>query len=292
MHTFKISEKNKGIVYIILAAFFFALMNTLVRLAGDLPSIQKSFFRNIVAMIFAFVMMKRNNISVIPEKKNLSRLICRASFGTIGIICNFYAIDHMLVADASMLNKLSPFFAIIFSFLLLKEKIKPVQITCLMIAFVGLLFIIKPSLSGFNAWTIVGIMGGMAAGAAYTFVRILSQRGEKGQYIVFFFSAFSCLVTLPVFIAGYRPMSAKQILVLVATGLAGAGGQFSVTAAYSHSPAREISIYDYTQIIFATILSFVLLGQVPDRFSFIGYFIICSASLIMFIYNNKKTSRT
>ena len=56
MHSLKISEKNKGIIYIICAAFFFALMNTLVKCAGDIPSIQKSFFRNIIAMIFAFIM--------------------------------------------------------------------------------------------------------------------------------------------------------------------------------------------------------------------------------------------
>ena len=112
---------------IILSAFFFACMNVSVRLAGNLPSIQKSFFRNLVAAVFAAVILTRNHIVPRVQKQYLGILFLRCAFGTLGILCNFYAIDHLLVADASILNKLSPFFAIIFSFLILKEKITPVQ---------------------------------------------------------------------------------------------------------------------------------------------------------------------
>ena len=146
----------------------------------------------------------------------------------------------------------------------------------------------SPSFEKFNMWTIVGLAGGIAAGMAYTFVRMLSQSNVKGTYIVFFFSAFSCIVTLPFLIAGYKNMTLSQILILTGAGLAGSGGQFSITAAYLHSPAREISIYDYSQIIFAMILSYIFLNQVPDGYSITGYIVICSSSVIMFIYNNKK----
>ena len=112
---------------IILSAFFFACMNVSVRLAGDLPSIQKSFFRNLVAAIFAAIILGKNHIVPKVQKQYWGALLLRCAFGTLGILCNFYAIDHLLVADASILNKLSPLFAIIFSFLLLKEKINYVR---------------------------------------------------------------------------------------------------------------------------------------------------------------------
>ena len=118
---------------IILSAFFFACMNVSVRLAGDLPSIQKSFFRNLVAAIFAAIILGKNHIVPKVQKQYWGALLLRCAFGTLGILCNFYAIDHLLVADASILNKLSPFFAIIFSFLILKEKITPVQGTCVLV---------------------------------------------------------------------------------------------------------------------------------------------------------------
>ena len=77
---------------------------------------------------------------------------------------------------------------------------------------------------------------------------------------------------------------------LLLAGLSAAGGQFSITAAYTHAPAAEISIYDYSQIIFAAFLGFVIFGQIPDVLSVIGYIIVCSAAIAVFIYNNKRTA--
>ena len=104
----------KGMIMIILSAFFFACMNVSVRLAGDLPSVEKSFFRNLVAAVFAAVILCKNRTVPKVDKKYWGPLILRCVCGTLGILCNFYAIDHLLVADASILNKLSPFFAIFF----------------------------------------------------------------------------------------------------------------------------------------------------------------------------------
>ena len=105
----KISNKYKGIFYIILAAFGFAFMNLFVKLAGDLPAIEKSFFRNLVAIFFAFIVMKKKNISFSIPKESRKYIFFRSLFGTIGIFANFYAIGKLYIADASMLNKLSRF---------------------------------------------------------------------------------------------------------------------------------------------------------------------------------------
>ena len=107
-------------------------------------------------------------------------------------------------------------------------------------------------------------------------------------FIVFFFSCFSCIVTLPWMIFDYHPMSSMQILILLLAGLAAAGGQFSITAAYCYAPAREISVYDYSQIIFSAILGFVVFGQLPDFLSWIGYGIISIMAVLMFLYNKRK----
>lgn len=178
----------RGMIMIILSAFFFACMNVSVRLAGDLPSVQKSFFRNLVAAFFAAIILIKNHTAPKVEKTQWGSLFLRCAFGTLGILCNFYAIDHLLVADASILNKLSPFFAIIFSFLLLKEKIKPAQAMCVILAFVGCLFVVKPGFE--NAHLIpalIGVCGGLGAGIAYTMVRKMGTHGVKGPVIVFLF---------------------------------------------------------------------------------------------------------
>lgn len=283
------SSKNRGIMFIIMSAFCFATMNTFVKLAGDIPSIQKSFFRNLVAVVFALIILKKNHLPLRWQKGNLPYLLLRSTFGTIGILCNFYAVDHLLLSDASMLSKLSPFFAIIFSFLLLKEKVSLFQGAAIVTAFIGSLFIIKPSFaSAAFQPALVGLCGAMGAGCAYTLVRLLSSRNEKGPFIVFFFSSFSCLATLPYLLFSYHPMAPKQLLFLLLAGLAASGGQFAVTAAYSNAPAKEISVYDYSQVVFAAVMGFFLFGQVPDALSFVGYLIICGISILMFLYNNHR----
>lgn len=281
-------EKQKGIFYIILSAFCFAIMNTMVRLAGELPSVQKSFFRNLVAFFFALILLWKNHTGFSIQKGNMKYFLLRSLFGTVGILCNFYAVDHLVLSDASMLNKMSPFFVLLFSWLILGEKLSWKQASIVLIAFIGSLFIIKPSFANIDVIpALIGLCGGIGAGIAYTMVRILGQRGEKGPFIVFFFSGFSCLVTLPYLLLSYKPMTGQQVLILLLAGLAAAFGQFSITAAYFHAPAKEISVYDYSQIIFSAIIGFLLFKQVPDIFSMFGYIIISSMALAMFFLNNK-----
>ena len=133
----KLKNQYKGIFYIILSAFCFALMDMFVRMAGELPSIQKSFFRNFVAAVFACGILIKEKKSVSIGKESWGYLILRSVFGTLGILCNFYAVDHLALADASMLNKMSPFFAVVFSVLILREKVSIPQITMVLGAFVG-----------------------------------------------------------------------------------------------------------------------------------------------------------
>lgn len=275
-----------GIVYIVCSAFFFALMNMFVRMAGDLPSVQKSFFRNQIALIFALIIMKKDHIPFSCKKENRLPLLLRATFGTLGVLCNYYAVDHLVLADASMLNKMSPFFAVIFSSLILKEKISVRQGALVVGAFLGSLLVIKPTFANMDLVpSLIGLAGGLCAGVAYTYVRKLTTNGEKGSMVVCFFSGFSCLVTLPFVLFDYHPMSLAQLGILLMAGLAAAGGQFAITAAYSYAPAREISVYDYSQIIFSAILGFFVFGQVPDLLSWIGYVVICSMAIVNYLNN-------
>lgn len=283
------NTKYKGILCILTSAFCFATMNMFVRLSGDLPSIEKSFFRNFVAMIISFLMIIKNKDGFRWEKGNSILMFIRAFAGTIGILGNFYAVDHLMLSDATMLNKMSPFFAIIFSIFLMKEKVSLSQALIVLGAFIGALFVVKPTFDNVNLFAAgIGFIGGVGAGLAYTCVRKLGTKGEKGSRIVFYFSLFSCLVTLPYMLFDFHPMTFNQLILLFLAGASAAGGQFAITAAYTYAPAKEISVYDYSQVIFAAIYGFIMFNQIPDIYSFLGYLIIISMAIVMFWYNNKK----
>lgn len=281
-----LSNRMKGIIFIIFSAFGFAVMSAFVKLSGDLPSFQKTFFRNLVSCIVALFFIIKNKESFFGKKESQKLLILRSTLGTIGIILNYYSIDKLVLSDANMLNKLSPFFVIIFSALFLKENINLKQITAIIISFIGALFIIKPTFNLNLLPSIMGVLGAVFAAGAYTTLRSLGKK-ENHYTVVFYFSLFSLIVIFPFMIYVYKEMSFLQFFYLMMAGLFASIGQFGVTLAYKYAPAREISIFDYSNIIFSAIISLFVFGTLPDKFSFIGYLIIFIASLYMFLFNRK-----
>lgn len=289
-----VSKRTKGILLLILSAFLFACMNMFVKLSGEeLPVFQKVFFRNAIAAIIAFIVLIKNKASMRPSVKGSAEfLIMRTLFGLAGVICNYYALEKLVLSDASILNKMSPFFAVLFSFIFIRERPRLYQWLVLGGALFGALFVIKPSFA--NAAFIpalVGFMGGVFAGAAYGCVRKLGLIGESNPYIVFFFSSVSTLLVTPVMIAGYVPMTLLQWVFLLSAGISAALAQFSITAAYTCAPAKEISVYDFSQIIFASLMSLIVFSQVADIYSIIGYAIIIFMAVLNYFLSNKKITK-
>ncbi|WP_055070410.1 DMT family transporter [Clostridium massiliamazoniense] len=284
------NNKTKAILLIITSALSFAIMSTLVKLSGNLPPFEKSFFRNIVSLIVAFYLIVKNNSSYFGKKENRSMLLLRSILGTLGIWANFYAIDNLILPNATILNQLSPFFVIIFSYLFLKEKIKLIHIISLLTAFIGVIFIVRPT-SGLTKTllaSLIGISSAIFAGGAYTCVRYLSTR-EKSYTIVFMFSFISVLSTIPFMIFDFVLPSILDIIYLLLAGVFASIAQFSLTTAYKYAPAKEISIFSYSQIIFTTLIGFLIWTEIPGFLSIIGYLLVIISSLIIFLYNNKKS---
>lgn len=286
-----LKEKNKGILFILLAGFFFASMTICSRLSGDLPTMQKAFFRNLFAAMIAGFLLLRNKKNFRYQWKYIPTLLVRSICGTIGILCNFYAIDKLVVSDANILNKISPFAALIFSFFFLKEKMKPIQLFTLLGAFIGAILVIQPSFTDFSFIPgMIGLFGGIMAGAAYTAVRYLGLKGLESMKIVFFFSLFSCLSILPFVITGYQSMSNSQFIYLILCGMFAAGGQICITKAYTYAPAKEISIYDYFQIAVSAVLGFFIFDQIPNPLGLLGYAVIFTMSFINWWNTNHATN--
>lgn len=278
----RLGARQKGIAFIILSAFFFAAMNMFVKLSGDLPTFQKVFFRNAIAAVVALIILIKNKSPIRPKSRHtLPFLILRTVCGLLGVICNYYALDRLVLADASILNKMAPFFAVIFSFFLMKERPRLYQWLTIGGAFFGALLVIKPSFGNLSLMpSLIGFLSGMFAGAAYACVRRLGTMGENNSYIVFFFSAASTVAVAPVFLLSYEPMTWLQLTYLLCAGGCAALAQFAVTAAYTCAPAKEISVYDFSQILFASLLGFVVFSELPDMLSVIGYIVIVSMAIL------------
>lgn len=281
-----LNNKTKGIICILFAAFGFSLMTFFVRLSGDIPTMEKAFFRNAFAAVVSFILLKKEGEKFHVKRENRKDIFFRCLFGTSGLIANFYAIDKIGIADANMLNKLSPFFAILLSIPILKEKPKKVDVLTTAIAFLGALLIVRPGSGLGNVFpALIGLYGGFGAGLAYVFVRRLGSKGEKTPVIVLCFSLFSSAVCIPFIIPVFVPLTAKQLLFLILAGLSATIGQFGITSAYKFAPAKEISVFDYTQVVFAALLGVLFLHEVPVFLSITGYAIIIGVAVFRWRYN-------
>ena len=285
---FNLKPSTLGIMYIFIAAFFFSLMTLFIRLAGDVPTFQKAFFRNAFAAVVAVIMLAKSDQKFRVKKGSLPFLFCRAGFGVMGIITNFWAIDHLVLSDANILNKMSPFFAIIISVIILKEIPSYFEWGCVLFAFIGAIFVVHPTAGIASLPALVGLFSGLCAGTAYVFVRLLGTHGERGPVIVCFFSIFSTIILTPFMIVNYKPMETRQWIFLILCGLCATGGQLGITAAYTHAPAKEISVFDYSQVVFAAIWGLFIFGEMPDVLSIIGYTIIIVTAFVKWYHGKKK----
>lgn len=285
------SDRAKGILCIIASAFGFALMALFVRLCddygGEISSFQKSFFRNAIALVIAAGVFMRGRraggaASRLPaDAKSWGILLGRSAFGLVGIFANFYALSKIPIGEAMTLNKTAPFFTVFFSWLLMGEKASRRQIIYLVMAFAGALLVMKPGFRGEATFaSVCALTGGLGAGLAYVCVHALGRRKVDGAFIVLFFSAFSCLGSLPFVVFGYSPMTPMQVAILLGAGAGAAIGQFGVTAAYRYAEPRSIALYDYTNVVFTALFGFALFSQVPDVSSVAGFLVILMAAAL------------
>lgn len=273
------SRKTYGILFLIGSSVAFAVMGAFVRLSGDLPTFQKVFFRNLFSCIVFLPYIIKNRSTWTVIQKNYKYLFLRSFVGTLGIICNFYAIDRLNLADAGILSKLAPIFAIIASFILLKEKVSFWDIITIILAFFGVLLIVKPRLDIAIIPMLIAIFGALCSGLAYTFVRILRNHNVEGGIIIGFFSTVSGLAVLPLFLMNYKTMNIGQMLFLSMAGISAMLAQICLTKAYGFAPAKEIAVFDYIQVIVSALLGYYLFFQVPDIYSIIGYVIVIGAGI-------------
>ena len=269
---------------------------------GYVSCFQKSFFRNVIALVIALAVFARgrwarrlegegqvdsrqstagSRCATIDSRQpaGLLLLALRSVFGTVGIFANFYALSKIPIGEAMTLNKTAPFFTVFLSWVFLGEKFSRRQMLCLLMAFAGAMLVMKPGFRGSGAFaSAVALVGGLGAGLAYVCVHELGRMKVNGAFIVLFFSAFSCLASLPFVAADYSPMTLAQVLVLLGAGVGAAIGQFGVTLAYRYAEPRSIAVYDYTNVIFTALFGFVFFAQVPDLLSVAGFVVILAAA--------------
>lgn len=279
----KLNQRLKAIIYMIIASTLFTTLNLFGKLSTEISIYMKTFISNIIALIIISIVILKNKISFIGKKRNLKYLLARGICGTLAAFALYYTLNHLILADATLFSKLGPFFATIFGYILLKDKLEKKQVIFLLITFAGALFVIKPNISMDIFPAAIGLLGAASAGLAFTMIRKIGN-DEDTFTIIFYNIIISTIVSIPFIISEKDILShPSNIVYMILGGLCISFGQLSLTLAYKNAPASRIAMYDYLGLIVSAIYGIIIFNEFPDFLSILGYIIIFSVSLINFI---------
>lgn len=277
----------KGVFYILLSTLFFAIMAAMVKSLPHISIPQKIVFRNLVGVIIVgiYLIKRRENLIV----DNIKLLALRSIFGLLGVVGYYYAISKLPLADAVLLNRMSPFFVILLSLAFLNEKINKLQISAMLLAIMGAALVIKPQFDYTIFPALIGILSAIFAASAYVTLRQLRLYASS-EAIVFFFSLFSVIMAWPFMFFGYYSQpTTLELMILVGIGLSATAAQLFMTMAYRHAPASKIAIYNYVNIIFSALLGIIIWQEYPDLMSFSGGTLIILAGIINYIAGKESS---
>ena len=244
-------------------------------------------FRNIPTMLIIPLMIKKSKIPFFGNNKFI--LWFRSLIGAIAMMAMFYAFKVMLLTDAVTIHNLSPFFTFLLAGIFLQEKLPLRQLPFFIFSFLGGLLVIKPGLRLDMLPALIALVA--AIGIAVTHVNLRHLRlTDHYLVIVNYFSYIIGLVSLIILLVqkSFQLPSLSDCIVLILLGGIGLLAQIALTKAYQLAPASLVSLYIYSQIIFATIFGLLFFKEIPDTFSIIGASFIIISGYLNYRYKSKN----
>ena len=266
---------HQGVLWMLIATFFFALMGTFVKLGGEnFTPTELVFYRSSISLVFIIGMMSWKNISY---SSNYIRLhLSRSVIGFISLLFFFYAINHLPLSTAISLNYTSPLFLGLLMPLILRRKVKKWLFLAVTIGFLGVFFILKPTFENHNYFAgLIGLISGLGAAIAYLFVTQLGQLKEPVLRTIFYFTLVSTMCSGIMMLFGeVSTIQFKYILILLALGSTATIAQIAITKAYLVGNTLGNAGLSYLTIIFATIIGVVWFGEFMDWKTTLGIVLI------------------
>lgn len=269
----------------LLAGFFFALMNVFVKLVPNIPAVEVVFFRSMISLVLSYVILSARGVHIWGNNKKI--LLLRGACGAVALVLYFATIQAIPLASAVTIQFLTPVFTSILGVFIVKEKIRPIQWLFFAIAFAGILII-----QGFDTritpfYLIIGLIAALFSGLAYNFIRKLNVN-EHPLVIVFYFP----LVTLPFtgiysFFNWTQPEGSEWIL-LLCIGVLTQIAQYFMTKAYQAEELSKVSSLTYINIIYALGLGWIIFEETFNFMTYIGMFVVLAGVLLNMWYKQHR----
>lgn len=263
--------KSRGVLYIIIASFFFGVINALVKYLGKIPAIEIVFFRALISFILSYISVKRLNLKIITDQTPL--LLMRGICGAVALILYFYSIQNMPLATAVTLLYLAPIFTVLFAIVLVKEKPLKAQWPFMLLCFIGaaLMKNFDPRVSLFHFS--LAITAAIFAALAYNAIRLLKGKAHS-SLIILYFPLVTIPLTLPWLFKYWVTPNTEELILLISIGIFTQLAQEFMTKAYLLESAAKISHFNYLTCFYAFAAGIILFNEHLNTLSIIGLFFV------------------
>ena len=282
------SKRTQASLLMLLSAASFAAMQVVVARSADrIPLFEQLLFRNLLTSFVALIEIRRLKQCPFGKPGNRKLLLLRSVAGYLGMVCLFYASAHGAQGDVSVMNKLSPFLVTLLAVAFLGEKVNGRQLLALLLAMAGAVTVSNPTFSSGGYTMLIAFLSALFSGIAYTTVGALKGR-EEPCVTVFFFSFFSTIVTAVFVLRNFVLPSAADLVMLLLIGVFALGGQLALTYSYTMAKASEVSIFNYSGILFSMLFGLIFLRQPIKPTSVLGAALVVLAGLLTMLEQVRK----
>jgi len=213
--------------------------------------------------------------------------LLRGALGTVALSLNFLALSLLPLPEVTTIGFAAPMVTLVFAVVILREQVRLLRWGAVIIGFAGVMIVVWPRLGlgdGADSLARIGALAALGSATAAALVKILLRRmveRESTPAIVFYFALTASLMGLLTAPFGWVWPTRDVALLLVASGLLGGIGQLMMTASYRYADASALAPFWYAQLLFATVLGFLLFDEVPTAQMLIGAGLVIGAGLLI-----------
>lgn len=277
----------KGVALSLLGYLFMALMSACAKGLGEFPMPTLIFFQSILSLILTIPHLLRGEAKGIKTKHPFLILI-RCAAGFMSILMMFYAINHIPLVTAVLLQNTTPLFVPIVMLVGLGQFIPYKLWSGLLLGFIGVILILQPHINTLNIAVLIGLSAGIFSAISFVTVSLLKST-EPTNRILFYYFFLSILVTTPFVITHWKSINLQQGLLFVGLGCFMYFGQMLVTHAYQYSKASTLAPLTYSGVVFAGLLNWILWHHTPDLLSFVGIVLVIFGGIITIVLENTNS---
>lgn len=253
------------------------------------PVLEIIFFRNAFAFLPVLLYVGRTSGFGVLKTQRLGGHATRSAVGLIGMFCGFTAVSMLPLTESTALSFASPLFMTALSALILKEVVGVHRWGAVVVGFIGVLIMVRPDPTHMaSLGTVFGLAGALGAAGAMIAIREIG-RTEPGPTIVFYFTLAGMLVglaSLP--FGGWTIPDVTTLVMLVCTGLVGGTGQLFLTEALRRAPVAVVAPFDYTQLVWACIIGYLVWDEIPRAATIAGALVVAASGVYILFRETRR----